>query len=908
MKKPTVKRLGLGLIQHLTAGAIMIAVAGILFNSYLTVESMKENHTYWLDPLDTEPEFEETDVFHDISYTAVSDIIKLVMCKEELETDGEFDPGLRIDVTRYAERNGGGSNCGVTAVYELEELIKWGKYGVEYSSRAMSMSDFVNYFGPAVSPSNFALDENGQLYFAGFLDSAFTPEKGGRTDSAEVYIGDGHDEIMQVVHQDVELQSALSAYTEEQLEDMAFSYIMANTTVEINMTREDDGSLTIYFPMLNCRYETVDGEKQLIAYAGNWVDYAKLQSNLADTINSLIENYNDYLKCEELYAEERTNLKYAVRMMTEDGIVHTYTNVSEIAGMQDSEIADYFSEYRRYFVYYPDDLEFTGNTSLTENDVYQLMNEYQYAYPEGTHIWVGVDTGYPVAGDAFYNANAVFQRIVPNITRIICVIVLLTLGWLGIGIYLTITAGVAYDDEGGKVFYLGGIDHIWTELLFLFAAVLIYAGRIGASVLMEVADNVYSSHSELLGMSMTKLYEYGTFGLYGALASMFFGISWFSLVRRIRSGNLWKGSFCCWILECCVKGVQFVLSHKNTAISTLLPYNLFLLVNLLGIFFVYILHYADNPFAFLIILGVALFDGLVGMWLFKRNAEHVDIVEGIRRIRDGEVDYKLETESLSGTNREMADAVNNIGEGIRKAVRTSMKDEQMKSDLITNVSHDIKTPLTSIISYVDLLKRLRIKEEPAKSYIDILDNKTQRLKQLTDDLVEASKISSGNIVLNMEKLNLTELLNQAIGEFSEKLEERRIQTVFEDNYISACIYADSRRMWRVVENLFNNICKYAMEGTRVYLDLSVADGQVAVSIKNISECQMNIRGEELTERFIRGDASRTTEGSGLGLFIAKSLTQAQGGAFEIQIDGDLFKAFLSFPEYVEEEHVMEQEP
>ena len=163
--------------------------------------------------------------------------------------------------------------------------------------------------------------------------------------------------------------------------------------------------------------------------------------------------------------------------------------------------------------------------------------------------------------------------------------------------------------------------------------------------------------------------------------------------------------------------------------------------------------------------------------------------------------------------------------------------------------------------------------------------------------MEVSKISSGNIELKREKLNLAELLNQSLGEFSEKLEAKNLQVVFEGSDTPAHIYADSRRMWRIVENLFNNICKYAMEGTRVYLDLEVAEGSVNMSMKNISERQMNLRGEDLTERFIRGEASRTTEGSGLGLSIAKSLTEVQGGSFKIDLDGDLFKVEIRFPEY-----------
>ena len=176
----------------------------------------------------------------------------------------------------------------------------------------------------------------------------------------------------------------------------------------------------------------------------------------------------------------------------------------------------------------------------------------------------------------------------------------------------------------------------------------------------------------------------------------------------------------------------------------------------------------------------------------------------------------------------------------------------------------------------------------------MLDSKSQRLKQLTDDLVEVSKISSGNIILNMEILNLSELIQQTLGEFCEKLEEAGLTVVVNASNPKAYIYADSRRMWRVIENLFNNVCKYSMENTRVFVDLSVAENRVNLSIKNTSRRQMDIQADDLTERFIRGDSSRSTEGSGLGLSIAKSLTQAQGGTFEIQLEGDLFKVYLSF--------------
>jgi signal transduction histidine kinase len=298
----------------------------------------------------------------------------------------------------------------------------------------------------------------------------------------------------------------------------------------------------------------------------------------------------------------------------------------------------------------------------------------------------------------------------------------------------------------------------------------------------------------------------------------------------------------------------------------------------------------------MIIIFVLILDIAVGVRLFKRNAEFNDIINGIGRIRSGEVEYKLETANLHGMNKFLADAVNNIGEGIDNAVKTSVKDERLKSDLITNVSHDLKTPLTSIINYVDLLKRSNIQDPQARNYVEILVGKSQRLKDLTDDLVEASKISSGNITLNMEVLNLGELLKQTIGELSEKLEAAKLSMVAEIDEKPCLIYADSRRMWRVMENLFNNICKYAMEGTRVYAEVNVVeDSKVVMKIKNVSRAQMNIHADELTERFIRGDSSRSTEGSGLGLYIAKSLTNVLGGNFEIQLDADLFKVKMEFP-------------
>ncbi len=890
MKKNTMKRLGLGLLQHLCAGGILLAIAAILFNSCLAVDTIHGTRFYRIDPFHADPEFEDSVLFQDLFQTAVEDVTSLVVVKGQLETDGELDLDKRIDVTQYANRMGTGNACNTTAVYTLENLIKWGRRGIEYKNRSMSMSDFVNYFEDAVSPYNFDVDASGRLRFIGYNEGYYTGEK---------VIPEDSDLNLKSQEELQAVEKTMGNYTKEQLEDMAYSYILSDVPDEITISREDDGTLYIYVSMLICQYDMADGERQLYKKADNWADYLALQENVAESAKSLALSYEQYQNSNELYTEGNSNLKYVVRVMTEDGI-KTYTNMPELENYDDNAITDYYTNYRRYVIYYPDSLGFMGSGNITENDIYQYMSEYEYAYPETTHVWIGVDTSYAVKGDALYNANTLYQRIVPNVAKFVALIALLSVLWLILAAYLTATAGVICDEEGERQKYLTRFDRIWTELLLLGVVLSFYILRYGKEYLNLVAEDVYISNTENAGIAFYHFGEYGIFAGFGADFSLWVCLLWYSLIRRIRSHSIWKGSFLHDLYRFLGRVSRFVLSHRNSVVSSLLPYNLFLLFNLIGIYGFYRCIFALSLWTIPVAILVIVCDGIVGVLLFRRNAEQVDIVEGIRRIRDGEVDYKLDADSMHGSCRDLADAVNNIGEGIKKAVHTSMRDEQMKTDLITNVSHDIKTPLTSIVSYVDLLKRLKITDEPAKSYIEILDSKSQRLKLLTDDLVEASKISSGNIVLNMEKLNLTELLNQGIGEFCERFEEKKLSVVFESARTEANIYADSRRMWRIIENLFQNICKYALEGTRVYIDVACRNGSVEASFKNISEQQMNIGAEELTERFIRGDESRSTEGSGLGLYISKSLTRAQGGSMEIRLDGDLFKVILTFKEYEEE--------
>ena len=237
----------------------------------------------------------------------------------------------------------------------------------------------------------------------------------------------------------------------------------------------------------------------------------------------------------------------------------------------------------------------------------------------------------------------------------------------------------------------------------------------------------------------------------------------------------------------------------------------------------------------------------------------------------------------------MAKYINDIAGGFTNAIEQSLKSERLKTELITNVSHDIKTPLTSIINYVDLLKKEDINNAQIEQYIAVLDKKSQRLKKLIEDLVEASKVSSGNVKLNMEVINLKELLNQMVGEFEDKLEKKNLKLEMDLPEENVLIKADNRYLYRVIENVFSNISKYALEGSRVYIKLEKQKEEVYLEFKNISKDKLNISAEELMQRFVRGDKSRYTEGSGLGLSIAESLTELQGGKFKIDIDGDLFK-------------------
>ena len=269
--------------------------------------------------------------------------------------------------------------------------------------------------------------------------------------------------------------------------------------------------------------------------------------------------------------------------------------------------------------------------------------------------------------------------------------------------------------------------------------------------------------------------------------------------------------------------------------------------------------------------------------------------EGGKKLAQGDLAYTIPLDKLKWVFREHGEQLNSMRAAIQAAVEEQMKSERMKTELITNVSHDIKTPLTSIVSYVDLLKKQEMPTQEAKEYLDVLDRQSAKLKKLTEDLVEAAKASTGNMTVYFQPTDVNVLLSQTAGEYQERLQSKELSLILNQAQESPMISADGRLLWRVFENLMSNIHKYALPGTRVYLRCEATEHHVIITFRNISATPLNITADELQERFVRGDDARHTEGSGLGLSIARSLTQLQKGSFDIAIDGDLFKATLTFP-------------
>lgn len=880
-------------LQHTTLAIMVVSLLLVIGSSMVRVHNRYgQSIVFYLFGENQSNAYEDSNMFNTLFGYAFSDLVRYGVVSSQLETDGSFDSSKVIDVTAYNYRSGGLPEQYVTAEYYLGDLLKWYNYGFEWSSVQMTGSQARAFLADKTRVT--IVDTDSQYYNtsdAGYLKSDLGTYTFVRDVSANQLWVDMDD-------YDGFVEGYPNAYAED----------VTDTAVELQESAQNevtiDETIGSYNVLVN-RYKTVE-KKNIEEYVSDWDLYHDLCLNIQSAVNGLAYNYEEYLECSEYYDIRSSNVRYII-MKTVGDDTQIYTNLTDgqdleniTANMVSGNISEEMLQNvgDKYLYYSPADMVYQTNTSIAEHTVRGIFQTYDYAYPESVKMWMNVDSAY-TADDGFRQGMLGYRHYRPYLWQGAAVAVASGILYLIILVYLTCVTGKDVDEEGRAYIRLHPFDKVPTEIAVLLAGCVIVMAvfvliavteifRIDISDILSVAQGVVNGESYGILLIVIAVCVFA--------ADFFAMLFFYSLVRRIRAKTLWKNSYLRRMIKCIIEFAWKAYDNGDIILRTWVPYVAFLLFHFLMLLFLLMF---EEGFGVVITLTLMVaVDILVGNLIFRNAREKQNIVKGIETIAGGQLDHQVETENLHGDNLTLAHSVNSIGKGIKEAVEISMKDERMKADLITNVSHDIKTPLTSIINYVDLIKREQVENEKIQSYINVLDEKSQRLKQLTDDLVEASKISSGNISLHFEKINLTELMNQTIGEFSEKFETKNLTTVMNINVPNAVIEADSRRIWRVIENLFNNIFKYAMEGTRVYLaidSLPDKEGYITLSVKNISASPLNCDPAELTERFIRGDESRTTEGSGLGLSIAKNLTEAQEGTFEIQLDGDLFKVILTFP-------------
>lgn len=364
-----------------------------------------------------------------------------------------------------------------------------------------------------------------------------------------------------------------------------------------------------------------------------------------------------------------------------------------------------------------------------------------------------------------------------------------------------------------------------------------------------------------------------------------------SMAVRVKTKTLLKNTICYKVMAKLAKGILFIWHHLAVLWKTILVMCVVTFLEMILFLFIASDVWDDGPFLFLLLLGKVVVYGVILYVVVMMNKLHI----ASRKLAEGDLQYHVDTAHMIWEFKQHGENLNSIGIGMTHAVEERMKSERMKTELITNVSHDIKTPLTSIINYVDLLKKEELKNEKAEEYLSVLERQSSRLKKLIEDLVEASKASSGCLAVHMEQIDIGVMMMQIAGEFEDKLNKSSLELVMTKPETAVLVEADGRHLWRVMENLMNNICKYSQPHSRVYLNLEEDEIQIRMIIRNISNYQLNISSDELMERFVRGDQSRNTEGHGLGLSIARSLMELMNGKLNVVIDGDLFKVILEMP-------------
>ena len=540
-------------------------------------------------------------------------------------------------------------------------------------------------------------------------------------------------------------------------------------------------------------------------------------------------------------------------------------------------ISNYNSYYNGH--YFTDEDYYVGD-SFEGQDNYRIYIALKEPLVEGDNFFVEYND--------FTTRQLQNQNTFKNLFLSIGMAVLLMLLWISV-------SGHRGDEEKIHMYWFDRIPFEIQGVLFVLAFVGFVAVMdtfdymIGINSHFYISEKIFDYHLLQTGMfcSIISIYIFIVLGIISSWIRHFKNHSMLDHIWFIRTGR---------------SIYHHIFGERNLAVLISGVVIINLVVNVLAIKISRNYFHADYLPYYLPIF----WNGLCGIILLKFALEYKALLKGAKKIADGQLDEKVDIGRTIPMLTEMADAINSMGTGLEKAVAASIKSERLKTELITNVSHDLKTPLTSIISYIDLLKYEKIDNPIASEYIEVLDERSHRLKQLVEDLVEASKVVTGNVKAQLDVLRLDELVGQAIGEYSDRIEASGL-SIMTDKMEEVYIVADGRHMWRIVENLLSNVCKYAMPHTRVYVQVENKDNMGQLTIKNISKEALNINANELTERFVRGDSARTTEGSGLGLAIAQSLVDIQKGELELSIDGDLFKVEIKMPSTLPPTFLFDQE-
>lgn len=821
--------------------------------------------------------FEESQEFNYMVENYMDDVLTQIRLENLFETDGMMNRNKEIDVMEYSKNDtANGENVSGIA-YSLEELINWGE-------------DFDSAESDNYAKNSVIVCQKPEGTYEYYYTSDFMT----RVESGvfDIIMQDGSD-----------VDGFLQELQNGKYTSSGF-YNFDIVDMEGNILYTDCwnfGSALIekYAPQ---------GAENLLQVVNNSPrlngKLSVIYDDLAYTLGNIYSDYQNYQMGFEHLEEGNTNFTYIYANNDTKKVVTNKTSYENYAELE-KNVQNLISEKDvKYMVIYPKLKDFNSNMNVSKSDKWEKLRSYSSEKKWNSVFAVAVDTTYTIQ-DQFYQNKVAYDNNIPYFKGTTWLLVLSIILFLGATIWLTLEAGRTAEDEE---LHLNGFDHWKTEI----AAVLIVLIWIVGSYIgihfwngniytmindiptylkdggtyfeyyyargMDVSSAYMSASLYLPSLSIAELAEIYFYGVF-TLGCFFMG--YVSLIKRIKGRNLWKNS----LLRVIVRFIYKIYDNRKKTTKTVLLLCGFFLVQGIAVLF-------RNGVTMLLVLlaDVGVFYVVLNGLLLKEKLK-----KGIEEIALGNMEYQIPLQGLRGENLKLAEMINGIANGFHMAVEEAMKNERLKTDLITNVSHDIKTPLTSIINYVAILKQSDIADPKIQGYLDILEAKAQRLKTLTEDVVEASKVSSGNISLEYMDVDLVEMIQQTEGEMAEKFEARNLKMIVNLPAEPAVVHVDGRRMWRVLENIFGNAAKYAMPGTRVYADLKLEEDTVDLSLKNVSEHQLNISADELTERFIRGDLSRSSEGSGLGLSIAQSLTTMQGGTFNLYLDGELFRVNIRFP-------------